>query len=282
LAGALYLILSAYVADKFSTPERVPVTRSPAQYGLSYQPVSFYSTVDHIRLEGWYIDSPGSKVIVMLHGWNGNRDNGDTAMPVTQALVAHNYDVFMFDFQGHGESGDGRMSLGQFETRDVAGALDYLRTRDVTGVGVLGWSLGANTAVNSAPEHPEMRAIVADSVWAELSPVFENQLTKYSGLPTFFSPGVMLAGRALYGIDIPNNRPARALASLGSRPVLLIHGSKDDRIPVANAYALQKAAANDPNFELWIALGAGHTRAFHDHPEEFLKRVLAIYDKYLQ
>lgn len=31
-------------------------------------------------------------------------------MPVAKALVAQNYDVFMFDFRGHGQSGDGRLA----------------------------------------------------------------------------------------------------------------------------------------------------------------------------
>jgi uncharacterized protein len=283
LAGAVaYLAPSAYVVDKFSTAARLPVTDTPAAYGLSYQPVTFYSTADHVRLEGWFIDSPGSKVILLLHGWNQNRDEGGKALQVAKALVAHNYDVFMFDFRGHGQSGDGRMTLGQFETRDVAGALDYLKTRGVSEVGVIGWSLGANTAMNAAPEHPEMRAIVADSVWAELAPELEYQLTHYSGLPGFYSPGVMLMGRVLYGIDIPDNQPARALASLGNRPVLLIHGTADDLIPVSNAYLLQKAAVNDPNFDLWIAPGSGHANAYHDYLEEYARRVLAFFDKYLQ
>ncbi len=203
-------------------------------------------------------------------------------MPLLQALVGRNYDVFMFDFRGHGSSGSARMSLGQFETRDVAGALAYLKTRGVNEVGVLSFSLGANTAINCAPEHPEMRAILADSVWAELSPVAEYQLSRMAGVPSFFLPGVTASARLLHGIDIAGNRPASALATLGSRPILLIHGTEDDLIPVANAYLLQKAAASNPNFELWIVPGSGHTTAYPDHPDEFQKRMLGFFDRYLQ
>ncbi len=281
LAVIVYLSISTLVVDDFSTAERHPVTNSPADYGLAYEPVTFYSAVDHVRLEGWYIDSPGSKVILFLHGWNGNRSEGDTALPVAQALVKQNYDVFMFDFRGHGNSAGARTSLGQFETRDVTGALDYLKTRGVTEVGVLSWSLGANTAIISAPDHPEMRAIVADSVWAELAPVLQKDVTNYTGLPSIFSPGIMLMARLLYGIDIPNNRPARALAGLGNRPVLLIHGTQDQLIPVSNAALLQQAARNNSNFELWIAAGSCHTCAYSDYPDEFLTRVIAFFAKYL-
>ncbi len=276
-----YLGISAYVVDKFSMPERHPISQTPAEYGLAYETVRFNSAADRIPLEGWYIDSPGSQVILMLHGRNGNRESGYAAMPLMQTLVAHNYDVFMFDFRGHGNSGAGRLSFGQFEKRDVTGALEYLKTRGVNEVGVIGFSLGAITAVDAAPEHPEMRAIVVDSVFADMPPFVEYNLARLAGLPSIFTPGVAATGRVLYGLDIPGNRPARALASLGSRPVLLIHGTQDQDIPVANAYLLQKAAANNSNFKLWIVEGSAHTMAYPDHPEEFEQRMLNFYDRYL-
>jgi pimeloyl-ACP methyl ester carboxylesterase len=281
LALAGYFGLGAYVADRISTAERHPVVEVPTTFGLAYEPVRFSSTVDKVPLDGWYLDSPGTNAIMMLHGWNGNRSEGDTAMPVAKALVDHDYDVLMFDFRGHGESGAARMSLGQYETRDVAGALEYLRGRGVNQVGVIGWSLGANTAINSAPDLPEMRAIVADSVWAELEPVLARKFTYYTGLPQIFIPAVTSSGKVLYGIDVQSNRPARALSVIGERPVLLIHGEQDDFIPVSNAYLLQKAAADNPNFSLWVVPGADHTRAYHEQPGEFIRRMLGFYDRYL-
>jgi fermentation-respiration switch protein FrsA (DUF1100 family) len=126
-----------------------------------------------------------------------------------------------------------------------------------------------------------MRAIIADSVFADMTPFLDYQLAHTGGVPSFFAPGVAATGRALYGLDVPGNSPARALASLGKRPVLLIHGTADQDIPVANAYLLQKAASNNPNFELWIVPGSGHTMAYPDHPEEFQRRTLNFFDRYL-
>ncbi len=63
-------------------------------------------------------------------------------------------DVFMFDFRGHGNSGPGRLSFGQFESRDVSGALNYLRSRGVSEVGVIGWSLGATRRWIRRPSSP--------------------------------------------------------------------------------------------------------------------------------
>ncbi len=282
LVVTVYVGISAVMADRLSRAERHPVTITPAVYGLAYERVEFTSAVDNIRLEGWYIDSPGSKVIMMLHGWNGNRSSGDTAMPMAEAFAQHGYDVFMFDFRGDGESGGDRFSLGELEVRDVAGALTYLRGRGINEVGTIGWSMGAATALNSAPDHPEMRAIVADSAFADANLLLETELPKRSGLPPIFSPGMLLMGRLLYGINYADNIPARAVTHLESRPVLLIHGTSDELVPVRHAYMLQKAGANDPNLQLWIVPNACHTCAFRQSPAEYSKRVLAFFDQNLR
>lgn len=273
-----YFGISTIVADRLSRPERHPITKTCAEYGLKCESVRFNSAVDNIPLSGWYIDSPGTKVILMLHGRDGTRDSDD-AMEIAQALAKNNYDVLMFDFRAHGESGGERFSLGYLETRDVAGAMRYLRTRGVNEVGVIGLSMGAATALNSAPDEPEFRAIVSDSAFADEMLLLETELPKYSGLPAFFNPGIFLMARLLYGIDVASNKPERAIARLGNRPVLLIHGTFDADVPPINAYALQKAGADDPNLQLWIVPEAKHVGAYRKKPEEYLKRVIEFFDR---
>lgn len=80
-----------------------------------------FSSTDGIPLAGWYIDSPGDRVILLLHGRNGARDGG-VNLKVANELAKRNYDVLMFDFRGHGASSGTDYSLGVLETRDVAGA----------------------------------------------------------------------------------------------------------------------------------------------------------------
>jgi dipeptidyl aminopeptidase/acylaminoacyl peptidase len=170
----VYLAIGAVLADKLSATTRHPLTSTPANYGLTYERVQFRSA-DGIPLAGWYIGSPGAQTILVLHGQDGERDDPSIGlMDIDRALVQHGYDVLTFDFRGYGESGGDRFSLGDLEVRDVAGALNYLKTRGVNQVGALGFSMGAATALNSAPAHPEMRAVVADSSFAEIVPIVET------------------------------------------------------------------------------------------------------------
>jgi pimeloyl-ACP methyl ester carboxylesterase len=280
LAVVVYLGISAYVFNQLSHPHRSPVTTTPAEYRLAYQDVEFSST-DGIPLSGWYIDSPGSKVIVMMHGREGVRD-GPPAMDIAALLAAHNYDVFMFDFRAHGNSGGDRYSLGQLEVRDVAGALDYLKARGVTAVGAFATSMGGATELRAAADHPEIKAIVTDSSFADLPELLETELPRASGLPSWFNPGIYLMGNLMFGIDLRSNKPAEVLAQLGDRPVFVIHSEVDTNIPVSHAYKLQAAGANNPNLQFWVAPGEGHCRAFMNNEEEYSRRLLEFYDKYLK
>jgi uncharacterized protein len=276
LLAVVYLAISSYIAYDLWHPVRNALHTTPAAYGLEYEDVQFPSAVDSIPLRGWFMDSVGTKTVLVLHGSNSVRDNY-IGMEVSRALVQHNYDVFTFDFRGHGESGGDIGSLGALETRDISGALAYLRGRGISEVGAYALSMGAATELLAAPDHPEMRAIVADSSFADLFTLLDKERAR-NGIPSFFSPGILLVSKALLGIDPLENQPKRALTQLGDRPVLLIHSSVDDLIPVDDAYELQKAGAGNPNLELWVAQGSGHVTAFADNKDEYLRRLIAFFD----
>lgn len=277
-----YFGVSAFVADRFTIPARVIPTHYPSDYGLAYEMVSFTSAVDNIPLTGWYINSPGEKVILLLHGRDATMDDESLRlMELMQALAQHSYDVFTFDFRAHGLSQGTRYSFGDLEQRDVAGALSYLKSRGVTEVGVISFSMGAVTALNAAPAHPEMRAIVADAAFADFGVLVSDVLPQVAGLPSFFTPGVFVMARVMYGMDMAGNKPTEALAHLGSRPVMLIHETGDPQISTTHHYLLEKAGQKNPSLESWLIQGADHGQSFRQNREEYLQRVFGFLDRNL-
>ena len=218
-----------------------------------------------------------------MHGRNSIRDDTSVGLlDIAKGLYADNYDLLMFDFRAHGESGSDRYSLGWWETRDITGALNYLKGRGVTEVGTLAYSMGAATELLAAPDHPEMKAIVADSAFSDLSLLLDKELPKASGLPSFFNSGILFMENLLYGIDINSTKPELQIAKLGDRPVLLIHSATDDLIPESHAETLKKAGANDPNLSLWVAPGSGHVQGYKNNPQEYMKRVTEFFDANLK
>lgn len=280
MVAVIYLAISVYAANKLAHPTRKAVTTNPGNYGLTYEDVSFSSAVDNVPLKGWLVNPGGAPTIIVMHGSDSNRANYIN-MEVSKALVEHSYSTLLFDFRGHGESGGDTGGLGQWETRDLEGALSYLKSRGITEVGTLGYSMGAATELLAAPDHPEIRAIIADSSFSNLSAMIKAQREKLN-LPSFLDPGVIIASRVLFGLDVLADDPKGSVAHLGERPVLLIHATGDDLISPSQAIEIQHAGAEDPNLSLWLAPATGHVAAFADNREEYLARVIGFFDKYLR
>jgi pimeloyl-ACP methyl ester carboxylesterase len=274
-----YLGVGAYVASTMSHPIRQPLGGTPADLGLPYRDVAFTSTVDNIPLKGWLIGDRHGPTIIFVHGKDGKRNDPTIGLPqIAQALVRHGYDVLAFDLRGHGESGGSRFSLGYLETRDVAGAVAFLKSEGRTELGAIGWSLGAATMLNAMPDLPELRAVVAESAFADLRDVLAVQLPPNTHLPRLFNPSILLMGDVLYGFGSAQNRPAEAVARLGSRPLFLIHDGADELIPPDQATRLDQAGAANPYLKVWIVPDTAHVRAYQRAPDEYVQRVVSFFD----
>jgi pimeloyl-ACP methyl ester carboxylesterase len=262
--------------------ERVPLARTPEAYGLSYERVSFPSQVDRLPLNGWLIappaDLPQKRVVISVHGKGGNRENGPGggSLEISAQLARHGHPVLALDLRGAGESGGTRFTLGALETRDVAGALDYLEQRGLAadGVNLLGYSMGAATAMLVGASDPRVRAVAEDAGFADLRDVLDQQIPKQSGLPPMFTPGTVLMARTLLGVDAYGIRPIDGLPALAARgvPLLAIHGEADSLIPIHHGQRL--AAAYGPGAETHFVPGAGHVRSYVTDPDTYTRRLL--------
>jgi fermentation-respiration switch protein FrsA (DUF1100 family) len=274
-----YLGVGAYVAGTMSHPIRQPLHGTPATLDLLYTDVAFTSTVDDLPLKGWLIGNHGGPAIIFVHGKDGSRDDPTIGLPlIGQALVRHGYDVLAFDLRGHGQSGGSRFSLGYLETRDLAGAVRFLKRQGRTTLGAIGWSLGAVTVLNAAPDLPDLRAVVAESPFADLTDLLDVQIPLQTHLPPLFTPGILLMGDVLYGFGSQQNRPEQAVTRLGARPLLLIHDEDDEFIPRSHATRLQQAGAANPNLQVWLVPGTAHVRGYQHDPAEYMRRVTAFFD----
>ncbi|GIW10047.1 MAG: hypothetical protein KatS3mg061_1104 [Dehalococcoidia bacterium] len=278
-----YLGLSAYVTTEAVHPRRNLVLRNPAELGLRYEPVQFPSAEAGISLSGWYLPAQGDRPVVMVHGLDGNRALTNTAsLEIARDLVEAGYPVLMFDLRGHGYSGGDQLGLAWGERRDVAGAIAFLRERGFRGpVGLHGTSYGAATAINAAAELPDVRSVIADSPFADIRPVLGGEVSRRTGLPPIFGPGVTLFGRLLYGLDLDAIAPIRHVTAIPPRPVFYIHVSNDPRVPAEHSRHL-KEMANNPRDQFWIVPGALHARAYLLEPLAYRERMLRFYAETLQ
>jgi len=282
-AIAAFLGISVYLGHSMTAIERVPVTETPAICGLDYEEISFPGHVDELTLYGWYLPAEdGDGVIIMVHGAEQHRaDPGVKMLDIACGLVGHGYSVLMFDLRGHGESDGDRMSAGYYETRDLGGAVDYVVGLGFEDIGVLGFSIGAVTAIMTAADCDEIDAIVADSAYADLNDILEPQFAERTSFPTFFLRPLLFMVKMMYGIDFTSIKPVEVVGNIAPRPILFIQGELDDTVPVAHAYSLLEASDNPKN-QLWLLLDVGHVEAYITYPEDYMDMVTAFFDDALR
>ena len=280
-----YAGASLVVAETLTKPFRRELASSPALFDLVYEDVTFTSTVDGIALRGWFLPAAGSdRAVVIIHGRNSTRtgDNGEL-VPHAGALVDGGYNVLLFDFRAHGESGGLRYTLGAAEQRDVLGAVAYLESRGFPPdrMGFWAHSMGAATVLLAAGASPDVRNIVADSSFARLEDLLARELPTASGLPGFFNPPILFFANTLFGADTTIVNPVEAVAGLPPDSLFIIHGEADGLIPADHARRIA-AAAGPAVYDLWIVPGARHDRVSAAAPEQYRARALAFFDDKLR
>ncbi|HVC30704.1 MAG TPA: alpha/beta hydrolase, partial [Steroidobacteraceae bacterium] len=111
--------------------------------------------------------------------------------------------------------------------------------------------------------------------------VIAQSFRHFIGIPPFpCAPITVWLAERKVGFRARNLRPDAAIARLGTRPVLLIHGLDDVLIDPSNSRALHAAAPETS--ELWLVHGAPHAHAYQTLPEDYRARVLAFFSRALQ
>lgn len=268
-----------------SHPSRDRLETNPALWGMAYRTIHFMSAVDRVPLEGWWIPSPCARLtVIMAHGYGSNREEaGVPGMAVAHALHMMGANVLLFDFRGQGRSSGSLVSVGILEQRDLKGAISWARTlRPRDPVALLGYSMGASTALMVAATDHRVAAVIADSPFADLSQYLQNHLPIWTHLPRWPFNGVILGLLPLItGLHVHDASPIARIGHMGSRPVLLIAGSRDATISEQDSIRLYRRLCRvDPEAQLWQVPNASHVQAFKvapvaylDHLYQLLRRV---------
>ncbi|RPJ71997.1 MAG: alpha/beta fold hydrolase [Desulfobacteraceae bacterium] len=247
--GLLSLLL-AYLAQQY--PRR-PV-HDPPDWGQVTD--ARIPAPDGGSLEVWRIvpEGPARGVIVLAHGWGRNRDR---MVRRARHFGRLGFTAVIHSARDHGRSSPRRLMNAVKMAEDIEAVLAW------AGEPVLlyGHSAGAAAAIVAAQRHPEaVRLLFLESCYAETEEALLSLyrwFNRFFGM--FFGPAIVFWMNLYYGFTLPAVSPAR-LAPAIRVPVLIIHGEKDRRFPLAFAEMLHHAFAPG-RAELFVAAGAGHSES---------------------
>ena len=186
-----------------------------------------------------------------------------------------NYNVMVPDLHYHGYSEGRAVQMGWLDRFDVRRFAEM--AHEIWGDDFLvvhGVSMGAATTMMlSGDELPEyFRAFVEDCGYSSVWDQFAHNLKDSFHLPPFpVLNSARIVCRRKYGWDFKEASSVDQLAKC-DRPMLFIHGDKDDFVPFEHLYKNYDAKTQGYK-EMWVAPGSEHAMAFKDHPVEYTQHV---------
>lgn len=230
------------------------------------------------RLCAWLIPAGRqSPALVLMHGWGGN---SAAMLPLVGPLHAAGYTLLLVDARCHGRSdSDSFASLPRF-AEDIEAALAWLagqEAADPQRLGVLGHSVGAGAALLAASRTPAIKVVVSLAAFAHPVAMMRRWL-RWKRIPYWPLGRYILAYvQQVIGYRFEQIAPRRTIA-LVDCPVLLIHGSEDQVVPVDDAKDIHAARQSD-RVELLVVQGSHDDYGDLSRPVtellDFLKRRLA-------
>ncbi|WP_223945198.1 alpha/beta fold hydrolase [Arthrobacter sp. StoSoilB20] len=260
------------------------VYSKPEQLGLPYRDVAI--PVDNGVAPAWRFDPPAGVEAsgvwaIHIHGMGGRRAGTLRGIPVARRLRLTSLVVSLRNDGDAPPSYDGRYRLGQTEWRDVEAGINYAVSNGAERLVLFGWSLGASIALQAAAQSPNSSRVAGMVLDA---PVFDWRTTlaanaKAAGLPR---PLVHLGFtilrskrlRWLTGLAEPitlDSLDWLARATELDKPVLVLHGKKDDTTPFEvskNAASLRPDLVRLVEFE-----SVGHSLEWNVDTEKWERSV---------
>lgn len=266
-------------AAQLLNPPRTQPSQTPSDFGLTAETVQI--TVDGLNLAAWYIpptEAVNGAALIYVHGFGGNRG---ALLEQVAAMYEAGYGALLLDMRNHGESDAAVTTWGYNEANDVLAAYNFLLTRpevDPVRIGLVGKSMGGAAVVRAAAQLPDLAVLVLESTYSS----FEENLPRIVGLtrvPGFLASQVLNQMEAQSGVPLMEINSVQMVARLDV-PLLVIHGERDQLVPVAQSEAIF-AAANEPK-RLHTIPQAGHLNIFTVDPDTFTQQMQTFLAEHLK
>jgi len=290
--------ISTYAAGIIVRPAIKEVPPIKVNLAVDYTSVNFKSINGVSTLRGWHFKAPSSEnIVIMVHGTGENRFQfGTDTLEIVETLIARNFSVLAFDLQNSGDAAPGISTFGLHEKDDVLGAINYARGLRYENIVVYGFATGANAAVLacSKPKAEKIsnpvvtqhlldtlsnsvKALILDTPITDIGDYLMHGLTDMGfELPEFpFRITIPIAVNLLINGDINEVSDEKTVYDFIPRPILLLHGDKDEVVPSAGAMEiyvkyLDKAIGK---VSMWNDPKAGHLESFNVSRDEYLEKL---------
>jgi pimeloyl-ACP methyl ester carboxylesterase len=181
----------------------------------------FIETPDGERINGIWSKVPDRKGVVLY--FHGNAGSLDGWKPVARDFNKLHYDVLIIDYRGYGKSTGEITEEGLYTDAEATWRYALAHGVSASEILIYGRSIGTGPAVELAVRAQKSRALILETPFTSL-------LDMAQSIYPFLLPRLTLR------FHFENEKK---LANIGM-PVLLIHGTRDEIIPISHSQTLHQ------------------------------------------
>ena len=200
--------------------------------------------------------------IIFLHGFAGNKDENGLFRDAADHFATKGFSSLRFDFSGHGESSGRSLDLTiDREIEDFRSAVGFVRSRfNPASIYVVGFSLGAYIALR-APD-PDINGFI---LWSPALKPGKDMYPRYSTIQVkkeieangcIDKSGLRIGPKMLEDLKGCDIEPR---AKEIHTPMLIIHGTKDEKISCSTSRAFYKSHSGQMDIIFKQIPNAGHS-----------------------
>jgi hypothetical protein len=249
--------------------------------GITFENVTFEGELG--QYSAWFVPGDKRTWFIFVHGNSMTRLDGLRILPTVTATGMPTLLPTYRGDDGAPEDPGGRLTYGVHEWRDLESAVRYALDHGADSVVLEGVSMGGAVVVSFLLESPlasHVSGVILDSPMLDFERSVEFQAGRESvpvvGLPL---PGTLVAtaewlATLRFDVDWSRTNYLKRAGDLRT-PILLIHGTADDTVPVETSAELARVRP-DLVRDFYVVHGAGHVEAWNASPDEYQRRVLAF------
>jgi pimeloyl-ACP methyl ester carboxylesterase len=228
-------------------------------------------TSDNCTIDYLHYKNGHEKVIIVAHGFYNSKE-AVLLKKLAESFLGE-YDVFMFDFRGHGKS-KGAFSWGSKEEKDLLAVLDYVGSK-YKKIGLIAFSVGASISLNVLGIDQRVSSLVCVSAPIDINKVdyhFWQLDVKNDLIYTLISKqGRIGKGVRLGPFWLRKKRPIDSVEKIKAS-VFYIHGDRDWIIKPWHSRALYEKTSSFK--KIWIVKNGPHAEyIMKDVSVQFIKEI---------
>lgn len=196
--------------------------------------------------------------------------------------MAHvGFNSILVDLRAHGQSAGQFCTYGYYEKHDIVRILDSLLILypDAGPIGIFGSSLGAAVSIQAMSLDTRIKCGVFESGFADLRTTVHRYFDKRLKIISDATIDDALEKASQMASFYPDSvKPAESAKRIINREVLIVHGEKDDHIPISDGKQIFSNLTTP--FKKWLVIkSAGHYDMQAMGGEEYQKQIIEFFEE---